>query len=182
MGTFTKKKVNIYVVDADTDVGTLTGTDVVKGEIREYNFEGAEQEFEIENVFGGQIEIISPRTMATIELTLRPQSEYAARWEDMAYGKVTVGATDVYTPSLTPGAKMIVIEGLDDTNPTTYAFNKARNVSFTFTHNSDESREATISFSLSPEGSEGEANITYAKTDVSGFPAWSAINTAIDNL
>lgn len=181
MGTFTKKKVNIYIADANTDVSTLSASDVIKGEIREYSFDGAEQEFEIENVFGGQIDIINPRTAATIELTIRPQSEYAERWENIAYGKVTVAGTDIYSPALTTEAKLIVIEGTHNGAPTTWAFNMARNVAFNFDHNADESREATISFSLSPEGNEGELNIVYAKKLAVEFPDWDDIKAALEN-
>ena len=181
MGTFTKKKVNIYIVDANTNVSALTSADMIKGEIREYSFDGAEQEFEIENVFGGQIDIINPRTVATVEFTIRPQSEYAERWEGLAYGKVTVGGTDVYSPALDTGAKLIVLEGTHNGKPTTWAFNMARNVAFNFDHNADESREATISFSLSPEGSEGELNIAYAKKMVSEFPSWDDIKAELED-
>lgn len=180
MGTFTKKKVNIYIAEANTDISSLNASDMIKGEIREYSFEGAEQEFEVENVFGGQIDIVNPRTMATIEFTIRPQSEYAERWEDLAYGKVGVSGTDVFSPVIGTTPKLIVIEGTQNGAPTTWAFNSARNVAFNFDHNADESREATISFSLAPEGNEGELNIVYAKKAVGEFPDWEDINSALD--
>jgi hypothetical protein len=175
MGTITKKKVKIYIADAGTDVSSLTSANMIKGEIREYDLGDGDQEFETENVFGGQIDIVNPRGQFSLEFTIRPQTEYAERWEAMAFGKKTVGGVDVYSPAIDSAAKLIVIETVDSTDNAIWAFNNARNVSFNFSHNADESREGTLSFSISPEDSEGTINIGYAETSIALFPDWDEL-------
>jgi len=175
MGTITKKKVNIYIVPAGTNVSSLTSADVLKGEIKEYDLGDGDQEFETENVFGGQIDVVNPRGQFSLEFTIRPQTQYAERWEAIAFGKKTVGGIDVYGPALASSPKLIVIETVDSTNNAIWAFNNARNVNFNFSHSADESREGTLSFNISPEDSEGVLNIAYAETSIALFPDWDEL-------
>ena len=180
MGTITKKKVNIYIVDADRDVNTLNGSDVLKGEIREYALSGGDQEFETENVFGGQIDIINPRDQFELELTIRPNMEHVERFKSLSMGSFTIGGETFYSPSLDGEPQLVVIEAIDGSNKETWALNNARNVTFNFSHNADESREGTISMGISPEDGDGVPQVISSKTDVDGFPTWAAIKAEFD--
>ena len=179
MGSMTKKKVSIYVADADTDVNTLVEDDKLKGEIREYDIGGGDQEFETEDVFGGQVDVVNPREQFELELTLRPQLEYVGRFQELAMGFEEIDTEKVYAPAKEQTPKLFVIEATDGNgNAETWAFNKARNVTFNFNQDAEEAREGTVSFNISPENSEGTPNVAYMKTDVSEFKTWSAIADA----
>lgn len=169
--TINNKDVNIYITDADTDGTSLTDSDKIMGVISEYDTPAfGEKSFENIQVFGGQLLGESSSSLIDISFEFTPNGEKELDLLQHALNE----DTGVYRSNERSGPKTIVLEINNEGVPLyTYGYNNARAVSFEPSHSADGNREGTISFTLTEEDEEGNANGIVVSGGVGDLPSWT---------
>lgn len=177
MTAINRKSVNIAIMDAGTNGSSLTSTDYIKGEIKNYTKSGGEQDVESDPHFGGDVDKEKPRSQFEINFEVTPSLEYADRWEELAYASVTVGAQTVYVSNVSPTDKTVFIQAEDSasTGVITYAFNNCSVTTLDMSHNADDNMTKTLNLKFGSESSSGISNFMAVETDITSLPAWSAL-------
>lgn len=176
MTAINRKLVNIAIMDAGTNGSTLTSTDYIKGEIKNYTKSGGEQDVESDPHFGGDVDKEKPRSQFEINFEVTPSLEDANRWEEMAYASVTVGAQTVYVSNVSPTDKVVFIQALKTgTGVISYGFNNCNVTTLDMAHNADDNMTKTLNLKFGSEDSDGTSNYMSVETDITSLPDWSAL-------
>lgn len=178
-----RKKVSIWIEAADTAASSLASTDIIEGEIRSYSKSGGETDVESEPLFGGFIDKEQPREQIELEFEIVPSLVAGSidRWDAMAYAEDVTNAgiyTTAGTTSTQPGSKAVFIQAYDSTASTykSFAFNNASVTVSDMEHSADDVRSYNLTLKLSPETTDGVANLMTSDIAITALPAWSALD------
>lgn len=175
MTAISRKKVTIYIVDADTAASTLADSDSYKGEIKSYAKSGGEKDVESDPVFGGFVDKEKPRSQVELAFEVIPSLEDAPRWDALAYVEDS-GNTGVYTMAGEPSKRAVFIQATDGTSSQSWGFNNAGVTVYDFEHNADDNQTSNMTLKFSPTDDSGVSNFMTAATTVTSLPAWTALD------
>jgi len=178
MTAISRSKVSIYIKAAGTNLASLTSTDMIEGEIKEYSKSGGEEDVESDPVFGGFVDKEKPVTQVEIALTIIPKiNADQDRWDAFTYALDSQGVYTMASETSTqPSNRTICIEAVDGTNYKTWGFNNAKVTSFDFSHNADDNQEGNLVFKFSPTDDSGVSNFMTLATAKSNMPNWTALD------
>jgi hypothetical protein len=184
-----RSKVNIYLVNAGTAPSALASSDLITGEITNYNLSGGESDSESVAAFGGFIDKEKPTSQFELSLEVVPNlasATKAVEWANITRVKETIGAATVYTVTnaaatasvVYPTSKMVVISAYDSATSVynTVAYNNADVTTFEMDHSADDNRTLNLTFKFSPQTTAGKSNVMEAALAPTALPVWSALN------
>ncbi len=160
----------IFIADADTagSAGAVAANGIV-GEIRNFKVSGMEQENEVKNVFGGQIEIEKPRTKGEISFDISVSNAYASsleRWDLMKFPTGTSADETV--------GKAVFIQHSTGGKYLSIAINNAKTEVGETEMNADEELTKSVTLRFNAVTEAGVANLrTSAVAASTGFFVWS---------
>ena len=169
----TKNMTKIYIVDADTNPSTLTSSDVILGEISNWEQGGGNQNFEYASVFGGKLKRKQDRDEYTLSFDLIFNFEDTARWHEM---NLVQHSTGVYVPG-DASPKAIFIEAKRGSGYLSLGFNNCDNVSIEISHSAESTREGTIEFTFSHVTDAGIYNYQFKEEAITLLADWSALDS-----
>lgn len=173
-----RSMVKIWVEDADTLASALAATDVITGEIKNYNKTGGEKETESDPVFGGYVDKEKPQSQIELALEIVPKlGTDADRWDAMTYA---VDGTGVYTSasetSTQPSDKAVFIQSYDGTNYKSWCFNNCNVTMLDIEHAADDNQTGNLNMKFSPTNDSGVANFMTLGTSMASMPDWTALD------
>ncbi len=184
-----RSKVNIYIVNAGTAPSALASSDLITGEITNYNLSGGESDTESVAAFGGFIDKEKPTSQFELSLEVTPTLASTAKstlWAGMTRTRETIGANSIYTVTnaaasasvVYPSAKMIVISAYDSATSVynSVAYNNADITTLEVDHAADDNRTLNLTFKFSPQTSAGKSNVMEAALAPTALPIWSLLN------
>lgn len=185
-----RSKVSIYIVNASTAPSALASSDLITGEITNYNLSGGESDSESVAAFGGFIDKEKPTSQFELSLEVTPSLASTAKsieWASMSRVKEVIGANSIYTVTnaaasgttiVYPTSKMIVISAYDSSASiyNTVAYNNADITTFEMDHPADDNRTINMTFKFSPTTTAGKSNVMEAALAPTALPLWTALN------
>ena len=174
-----RKKVSIYIVEADTNAADLVASDKIEGEIKNYSKSGGEEDVESDPVFGGFVDKEKPAEQVELGFEIIPNLENADRWSAMAYSLDT--ATGAYTmaseTSTLKTKKAVFIDATDATaGSKSWGFNNCSVIVLDTDHSADDNQEQNMTLKFSPTTGSGVSNFMTKGTVVTSLPAWTALD------
>jgi len=178
MVAISRNKVNISIVDADTNASALASSDIVEGEIKTYNKSGGAQDIESDPVFGGYVDKEKPREQVEVSFEIIPKiGTDSDRWDSMTYA---LDGTGVYTmadsTSTLPSNKAIFIEAADGSNYKSMGFNNCNISVLDMEHSADDNRTYNMTLKFSPTNDSNVSNFMTLATAIGSLPDWTALD------
>ena len=168
--------VRIAIVATGTNATDLASTDFISGEIKSYSKSGGEKDVESVPHFGGDVDKEKPRSQFELSFDVTPSMEDAGKWENIAYGSVTVGSNVGYLSSLDPGEKAVFIENYKSaTEKISYAFDNAGVTMLDMEQDAEDNQTKSLNLKFASENKNGRANFAAFKLALSEFPDWAAL-------
>lgn len=182
MTAVSRSKVDIYIVDADTNASELVAGDKIVGEIKSYSKTGGETDVQSDPVFGGYVDKEVPQTQFEVAFEIVPSLEDGNKWESLAYVSQTVGSKVVYVSGGSPTKKAVFISGDDGTNAVGYGFNNCNVTVLDMEHNADDNQTKNLTLKFSPTNDDGIPNFISSSTsadstfdDVTDLVSWGQL-------
>jgi hypothetical protein len=172
MTAISRKRVDIYIANADTNPSALSDSDIIKGQITNYSKSGGEDDVETVHAFGGDIDKEKPQSQMEIQFEITPAIEDASRWDSYIYG-VTNG---VYVANKSVGDRAIFFHAKEGSNHYTVGFNNCNSVTWDWDHAADDNRSGTFTFKLSPQNRDGISNFMAAESAITSMHNWSTLD------
>ncbi len=180
MTAIARSKVNLYIVDVDTDASALVDGDKIIGEIKSYAKTGGESESESEAVFGGYVDKEVPQSQFELNFDIIPSLEDGNLWEDLAYVSQDVGGILTYVSGGQPSKKAVFIAAGDDTaTPVGYGFNNCNVTVLDLEQNADDNQTKTLTLKFSPTNEDGIPNLISSSNSadtaydgITKLPSW----------
>lgn len=171
--------ITIYIVDTSVAASDLTSSDKYNGSITNYSQSGGEQEFEVTNAFGGDIQRTMPR--GEFELSMEVTPSYDNEVSDFAslfMGEDSTN-TGAYTSAQQADLKKVFVEAYDgDSNYVTHAFNNARVISFEPEHSADDTKTLSITFNTPALTESGKPNYVTEAVEATSFAGFGNFDAA----
>ena len=164
----------IYIAAADVNGQDLATSNMIKGEIENWNLSGGNQEVESVPVFGDGtttafLDKEKPREQFEVSFDVyinNTASSSLDRWDIYKYGTGGTSATE-------GSAKAIFIESVTDGKYKTTAMNNCRAVTWEPGQQADDFLKGTMTFKFSPTTSASAANLKTSSLVASdGFFDW----------
>lgn len=186
-----RKKVDIYIANADTALSDLTATDKIEGQIINYSQSGGSSDLETVHAFGGDIDKEKSREQVEVSMEIVPNLSSATNsvlWESMFLSQDvsadTTGADSTIAYTLAdsgtnvtlPSDKLIALEALAGTVYQSTAFNNCNVTQFEVSHDADDNRSINITFKFSPITTTGVSNLLVVKTDLANCTDFSQLS------
>lgn len=164
----------IYIVAADTNGSSLASSDVISGEIENWNLSGGAQEIESIPVFGDGtttafLDKESPREQFEVSFDVYINDTNSAsldRWDTYKFGTGLTSATE-------GASKAIFISSTTANGSKSYGFNNCRAVTWEPGQAADDFVKGTITFKFSPTTAAAAANLITSAVVATALPAWS---------
>ena len=179
MTAISRKKVSIYIADADTNASSLASSDLITGEIKSYSKSGGDEDVESDPVFGGFVDKEKPISQVEVEFEIVPSLESADRWSAMAYSSDV--ATGVYTMASATSTqktdKAVFISAVDAVaGNKSWGFNNCNVTVLDLEHNADDNQTANMTLKFSPTNSSGVSNFMTLGTALASMPDWTELD------
>jgi hypothetical protein len=156
MTAIDREFVTIYITSANTNGSALATSDIVNGEITSHNLTGGNQDVEVVNAFGGDINKRKPREQFEITMDVVPKissdSGVTDRWDIFKYGNTGASTGE-------GSAYAIFIQAANGSVFKTSAFNNCSLTNWEPSHSADDNYMGSATWKFSALTDTGAANL-----------------------